>query len=202
MISHFKIADDFDVLPLQESLKRQPELFGQHVQRAQMYLSPHAAMKDIWVRYNDIGNYTDLTNFNEEHDPVWYPAYYKIPEIKPILFKLMALVEGERLGGVLITKVPPGGTIAPHTDTGWHAGYYSKFYIPIQNEEGACFGFADGTIKPTLGDVWCFDNSVPHWVVNESQQDRIALIVCIRTENYPRQQYDSKRTIQEFLGNL
>lgn len=202
MKSHFKIADDFEVLALQEALKRQPELFGQHMQRAKMYLSPHAAMKDIWVRYNDITNYTDLSTFNDEHDSTWYPAYDALPELKPIIFKLMSLVQGERLGGVLITKVPPGGRIGAHTDSGWHAGYYSKFYIPIQNAEGAEFGFADGIIKPKLGEVWNFDNSVPHWVNNDSGEDRLSLIVCIRTDNYPRQNYDSKRTIQEFLGNL
>lgn len=202
MKSHFKIADDFDVLPLQEALRRQPELFGQHTQRAQVYMSPHAAMKDIWVRYNDIAKYTDLTSFNDEHDPVWYPAFYAIPEIKALLFKLMALVEGERLGGVLITKVPPGGRIGVHTDAGWHAGYYSKFYIPIQNEPGARFHFADGVIAPNLGEVWCFDNSVPHWVENDSEADRIALIVCIRTDNYPRQQHDPIRRIQEFTRDV
>ena len=202
MKSHFKIADDFDVQPLRESLGKHPELFGQHLQRAQMYLSPHSAMKDIWVRYNDIAKYTDLSTFNDEHDSVWYPAAQDIPEVKALCYRLMALVKGERLGGVLITKVPPGGRIEPHTDAGWHAEYYSKFYIPIQNEEGASFGFADGVIRPKLGEVWCFDNSVPHWVTNDSDQDRLSLIVCIRTDHYPRQNYDSKRTIQEFKGNL
>jgi quercetin dioxygenase-like cupin family protein len=201
MKSHFKIATGFNVCPLREALNAQPELFGQHVQRAQTYMSPHAAMKDVWVRYNDITKYTDLTHFNDEHDSVWYPAYDKLPELKQIVFRLMGLVNGERLGGVLITKIPPGGSIAPHTDSGWHAGYYSKFYIPIQNGEGAKFCFADGEINPSLGDVWCFDNSVPHWVENNSTEDRIALIVCIRTEEYPRQLHDSKRTIQEFKEN-
>lgn len=190
--SHFKIADDYDVLPLQKALKKQPELFGQHLQRAQMYLSPHAAMKDIWVRYNDIAKYTELSKFNDEHDSVWYPVIESIPEVKPLVFRLMQQVQGERLGGVLITKVPPGGRIGVHTDAGWHAGYYSKFYIPIQNNCGAVFGFADGEIRPNLGEVWCFDNSVPHWVENESTEDRLSMIVCIRTENFPRQEHVNK----------
>lgn len=188
MNSHFKIAEGFDVLPLQQALKSNPQLFGQHRQRAEAYISPHTAMSDIWVRYNHIDNYKDLARFNEEHDSVWYPAYREIPEIKPLVFGLMSLVQGERLGGVLITKVPPGGRIEPHTDHGWHAGYYSKFYIPIQNAEGATFSFPDGVIRPSLGDVYWFDNSFPHWVENNSKEDRIALIVCIRTELFPTQQ--------------
>jgi hypothetical protein len=179
--SFMKIAEGINVLPLQMALARQPELFGRRKQRAEAYVSPHTAMTDIWVRYNDFKNYTDLATFNDEHDSVWYPEYHAIPQIRPIIFWLMNHVEGERLGGVLITKVPPGGRIEPHTDHGWHAEYYDKYYIPIQNDEGAIFGFEDGVIAPQLGEVYWFRNDVPHWVENNSNRDRISLIVCIRS---------------------
>lgn len=184
MQNFLKIAAGLNVLPLQLSLIRQPELFGQHKARADQYSSPHTEMSDIWVRYNDIKNLADLTTFNNEHDSVWYPAYYALPELRPILFGLMSLVEGERLGGVLITKIPPGGKIAPHVDRGWHAEYYEKYYIPIQNDEGAVFGFEDGVIAPALGDVYWFYNGNSHWVENNSARDRIALIVCIRSHKF------------------
>jgi len=35
-----------------------------------------------------------------------------------------------------------------------------------------------------LGDAWWFDNSVVHWVENNTDSDRIAMIVCIRTEMF------------------
>jgi hypothetical protein len=94
----------------------------------------------------------------------------------------MHIVDGERLGGILITKLPAGGHIARHTDAGWHAQYYDKFYVPILNHKGSVFGFDDGIIEPELGEAWWFDNSNPHWVDNKSDCDRIAMIVCIRTE--------------------
>lgn len=183
--SFAKIACGFDVMPLQLALKRQPKLFGKYNLRADGYSSPHAQMSDIWVRYNPIDKYLesgDFSKFNDEHDAEWYPAYYALPQIRPIVFALMALVEGERLGAVLITKTPPGGSIAKHIDSSWHADYYDKYYIPIQNAPGATFNFEDGTIYPQLGEAWWFDNSVPHWVENNSNEDRIAMIVCIRSD--------------------
>jgi len=184
--SFAKIACGFDVLPLQLALKRQPKLFGKYPFRQAGYgESPHTNMTDIWVRYNKIDKYLeagDFTGFNDEHEAEWYPAYYALPQIRPIVFALMALVQGERLGAVLITKIPPGGRIEPHIDTGWHAEYYDKYYIPIQNAPGATFNFNDGIIYPQLGDAWWFDNSVPHWVENHSNEDRIAMIVCIRSD--------------------
>lgn len=184
--SFARIAQGVNVMPLQTAINRQPHLFGQHGSRASAYGSPHAAMSDIWVRYNDIAN-LDPANpaaFNEEHDAVWYPAYYALPQLRPILFDLMAYVDGERLGGVLITKTPPGGRIERHVDSGWHASYYDKFYLPIQNDGGATFNFEDGVIVPQLGDAYWFRNDVPHWVENRSERDRIALIVCIKTHRY------------------
>ena len=56
-----------------------------------------------------------------------------------------------------------------YVDNGWHAGYYDKFYIPIQNADGAVFAFDDGVIAPKEGDVYWFDNSVPQWVENNSE---------------------------------
>ncbi len=174
-----KIAEGVNVIPLQLALVRQPELFGRNNERASSYGSPHSAMSDIWVRYNDRKNIG--AGFNNEHDSVWYPEYFSLPELRPIIFCLMSLVEGERLGGVLITKIPPGGKIVEHVDTGWHAGYYEKYFIPIQNDNGAIFGFEDGIIAPNLGDVYWFRNDNKHWVENNSQRDRIALIVSIRS---------------------
>ena len=185
---HFlHIAKGIDVDALRLSLESNKELFGQHKERAVTYDSPHTAMSDIWVRYNDIAHIGPT--FNDAHDSVWYPAYSAIPELKPIIFGLMKFVSGERLGGVLITKLPPGGEIATHVDRGWHADYYEKFYISIKNEPGAVFRFPDGDIKAVAGDVYWFDNSVPHSVVNHSAEDRIALIVCIKTSEYTREMH-------------
>lgn len=168
--------------PLRAALEAKPHLFGQHTARATAYGSPHTEMSDIWVRYNDIKNLGPA--FNDEHDSVWYPAYDELPELRKILFTLMACVEGERLGGVLITKIPPGGQIAPHVDRGWHADYYAKFYIAIQNDPGALFRFPGGDIVATPGDCYWFDNSVTHSVINDSGRDRLALIACVKTRHY------------------
>lgn len=178
-----RVATDLDVLPLQTAILRQPKLFGKYPQRGNFEGSPHSEMKDIWVRYNDVEPYLkkgSLDGFADEHDSVWYPSAYAIPQVRKVVFDLMRIVEGERLGGVLITKLPPKGIIEKHSDGGWHAEYYDKYFVPILNEEGATFCFEDGVIHPKIGEAYWFDNSVPHWVENNTDSDRIAMIVCIR----------------------
>lgn len=180
------VTDALDVMPLQVRLRAHPELFDRRPQRRIGPGSPHSRMVDIWARMNAYDNVIadwDEARF-KPHESVWYPEEKEIPELKPLVYDLMRIVEGDRLGAVLITKLPAGEKIAPHVDGGWHAGHYSKFFVPIQNGSGARYCWSDGYIEPSLGEAWRFDNSVPHWVNNDSDEDRIALIVCIKTDRF------------------
>lgn len=187
MSTHELVCYDLDVSQLKAEILSHYEEFDKYNQRRVFENSPHAQMTDIWARYNDINPFLEkgsLVGFEAEHDSVWYPVIEKIPAVKKVVFDLMSKVDGERLGGVLITKLPVGGHIERHTDAGWHAQYYDKFFVPIQIQEGAVFGFDDGDIHAKEGEAWWFDNSNPHWVTNNSKCDRIGMIVCIRTEKY------------------
>jgi hypothetical protein len=65
------------------------------------------------------------------HESIWYAPADVLP-VRDIVFPLMAAVRGERLGGVLITRIKPGQICKPHTDPGWHARYYEKFAVQIE----------------------------------------------------------------------
>jgi len=185
MKAYNKIHSDLDVSLARKEIGNNADLFGEF--NARKDASPvMAQMDDIWLRYGDIvevtktGDYSKIAN---EHDSIWLKD---LPECKKICFEIMKLVNGERLGGVLITRLPVGGEILTHTDAGWHADYYDKYYVPLENEKGSVFGFDEGDIEPDLGDVWAFDNSYNHWVKNNSNKERIAMIVCIKQEKYTR----------------
>lgn len=181
-----KISSGLDVNPAIGELERNSHLWGEINYRREGKGSPHFEMVDIWVRYGDILGMVksgDYSRVADEHDSEWL---HDLPAIRRICFDVMAMVDGERLGGVWLTKLPPGGVISPHIDGGWHAGYYDKYYVPIANEKGSVFCFEDGEIDPDVGDVWHFDNSKVHWVENNTPTERIALIICIKQSKYIR----------------
>ena len=180
-----QIASGVDVAPLLLAIKQHPELWDEFTPRKSVEGSPHTAMQDIWVRYNDIRKFPDgdLTHFNDPHYPVWYPAYDVLPQLRPIIFGLMARVEAVQLGGVLITKIPPGGRIDPHVDAGWHVEHYNtKLYIVLQSNEKCLNRVEDEVVNMKPGEVWWFDNRIEHEVVNNGDDDRITLIVCMRRD--------------------
>ena len=175
------LASGYDVAALAAQLAAHPEAWNRHTMRTDAYQTPHKAVDDIWVRYNDWANFHgDPQAFNAEHESSWYPVIAVLPEAWSLARRVMRDVGGARLGGVLITRIPPGGEVAPHIDTGWHAGYYEKFAVQIASNERQAFCFEDSELRPLPGDLYTFDNSRLHWVTNDSDESRITLIICIR----------------------
>lgn len=172
----------FDVSSAMAEIEAHPELWNQHTLRIDRYQTPHKSVSDIWVRYNDFANFEkDAHAFTQlPHDSVWYPCIENLPAVKNLVIDVFRHVVGEELGGVLITKIPPGGRVEPHIDTGWHAGYYDKFAVQIKGNKDQAFCFEGIELRPLTGDLYTFDNSQTHWVINDSDEERMTLIVCIR----------------------
>lgn len=171
------IASGFDTSALVQNLQRD-SLWNRHGERKKVYA--HSGMSDIWVRYNDITNLGP--KFNDEHESVWYPVYEEVHEFKPLIEDVYELVVGKKLGGVLVTKIPPGRSVLPHRDSGWHAEFYEKFALQIQGHPDQAFHFEDQELRPLTGDLYTFNNSYTHWVTNDSPIDRITMIICIKRD--------------------
>ncbi len=170
-----------DVGDLLAQLEAHPEAWDQHTMRTQAYETPHKGVSDIWVRFNAWENFKDnIASFNAPHESVWYPVIEDLPEVRVICGRLLAYLGGGKLGGILITRIPPGGQITPHTDHGWHAENHDKYAVQVKGNKQQAFCFEDAELRPEPGDVYTFDNSRPHWVVNSSDDERITLIICIR----------------------
>jgi uncharacterized cupin superfamily protein len=174
-------AGAFDVKPLQEQLAAHPELWDGITLRKAHPKSPHREVEDIWVRYNPLENYHgDMEAFNGPHVAKWYPVVKQLPAAKDLSLGLMKMLGMSKLGFVLITHLAPGKQVYPHVDGGWHAKYYEKFCIQVKGNQNQAFCFDDGELRASPGDVYWFKNSFPHWVTNNSDQERISMIVCLR----------------------
>lgn len=177
---HFLKIGETDVAPVVEALARAPQLWDQHRLRTEHPGAAHAQVNDIWLWFNDIDP-AALAAVADDRDTVPYPAWAALPQVRPIIFDLMRRVSGVRLGRVLITRLPPGGRIAPHVDGGAPATYFDRYQIALQSLPGVLFRAGDEQVGFATGEVWMFDNTQEHEVINNSADDRLALIVDIRS---------------------
>jgi hypothetical protein len=185
---HFlKVADSIDVYPLLTELYQQPGLWNQHTFRQTTPGSPQTEVDDILLRMQPLdGSEAD------KRECVTFAAWHALPQVRPLVFGLMARVEGERLGRVMITRLAPGHRIPPHADVGPYAvqydtvRYYSRFHIVLQADAGSLFRAEDEVTHMAPGTCWWFDNAVEHEVWNDGALDRLHLIIDIHTASSPR----------------
>jgi len=173
MDNFYRLASGIVVSPLMAQIKANNDLWGENPMRAEYTGSAHSDVVDIWLRFNE----TDPFNGLEAVD---YPAFTRLPSVRSIIFGLMGMVEGERLGKCIITKLKPGGVIAPHIDEGLSPEYYQRYHIPLNSEPGSLFLCGDEIVGMQTGDVWWVNNREMHEVKNNSADDRIHLIVEIK----------------------
>ncbi len=147
--------------------------------------SPHINTKTILCRMTDELRNGELdphalvgVNTLEALD---YPAYEKLPSVRRLVSTLMAQVSGERLGRVMVVKLIAGEGIEPHIDEGEYPKYYDRFHITLQcGVNGALYQVGEDKFRMLAGQVWWFQNLVSHQVYNDSNIDRINIIVDIK----------------------
>lgn len=178
-----QLAENIPVAALLLDLYRQPALWNAHDARTAAE-GPFAGTDDIHIRFRDPAELVSREAYAEPFRCVWYPAWQALPHLRPIVFGLMARVEAVELGGVMITRVPPGEQVKPHTDKGrFHAEFYNiKVYVPLMTNPAVVSTCADEVVVMRAGDAWSFPNDLVHSTVNDGDCDRVTLIVCMRVE--------------------
>jgi hypothetical protein len=168
---------DIPVSSLYWLLQSNPQIWNQVQERTKDKTSPHHGLDDIWVRYGEVADvYTDAPHVSK-----WYPAE-ELLKVKPLCLNIMREYNGVELGGVLITRIPPGSICKPHKDLGWHARTYDKFALQITSAPNQLFCFENEQLETRPGDLYWFNNQEEHWVLNTTRYERITMIICIRIE--------------------
>lgn len=172
------IARGINIFPLLLELQRQPQLWNRNTARTESSESPHREVDDIWVRFGR----GEHVSAETPHESYWLDSADLLPEAKTHSRVIMGLVRGDALGGILITRIPPGRKVHPHRDLQWHAKEYDKFALQIESHQQQAFCFEEGQHITAPGDLYWFNNQETHWVLNDSPIARITMIVCVKLD--------------------
>lgn len=178
-----RIAHGIDTMPIMLDLMRAPDLWDQNRTRTTFEGTPHGQSSDIWVRFRSPVELEGPQSHKEEYRCVNWPAWHRLPSLRPLIRALKHTVDAVELGSILVTRLPPGATILPHSDQGsWAAERYNtKLHVTLAGRSHSICG--DELVEMVAGDVWTFDNLRLHSVVNpDDGADRVALIASMRCE--------------------
>ncbi len=182
-MSRFRLVHaGLDTAPMLAELAAHPMLWDEHPERRAAPGSPHARMTDIWLRARARDDLGEPDAFRLPHRPVFYPAWRALPSLHPVVWSLMASHKGVELGNVLLTRLPPGEAIGTHADHGWAVEWFDrKFYAVLRGNARCVNTCEDEEVAMRTGEVWEFENRVPHGVENYGASERISLIVTLRS---------------------
>jgi hypothetical protein len=191
MENFLKIAENIDIFPLLLAIHRQPDLWNAVPLRTQTPGSPHASASDVLIRFQPLDG-----SLKDPRACVWYDAASRLPQVRPMVYGLMARVEGDRLGRIMLAKLEPGHNIQPHSDVGEHplqyerVPYWGRYHIPLTSDPCVIFRCGQEFLHMQPGEAWHFKNYVEHevfWTEGYGPETpaRIHLIVDIHTANEP-----------------
>lgn len=194
-MQHFmKIASGLDPWPLLHALQTQPELWNRDGVRNH-WQSVHKDVDDILLRYNAWKDGEDyLDKVCSSLAMVDYPAWYRLPPAQVFVYGLLGKVLGIHLGRVMISRLRPGGTIPAHSDRIEPAeaafpdrvppaAYFERYHVVLQSGPGSIFFAGEEQVTMMPGEIWWLDNQAVHGVINNSADDRIHLIIDVRTRH-------------------
>jgi len=178
------IHEGLDTSAINAELAASPDLWDAHKDRTSAADGVMAGTSDIWIRYFPRETLTEPAAYLKEGRCVFYPAWFRLPSIQPVVFTLMGMFRGVELGGCLISRLPPGGVVKPHSDgAAWSANFYNRKFYCILDSNPDCLNVTeDEQIVLPPGSVTLFDNLSTHAVYNRGQTERINLIITLRSE--------------------
>jgi mannose-6-phosphate isomerase-like protein (cupin superfamily) len=189
MQNFLRLTSGLPVMPLLAAIRRKPEIWKADTYLRNYPQGPFGEVESIILRFPPVTVY-ELEDDAKKHlsdrryDPhecVDRLEYKVLHEARPLVMNLMAFVQGERLGRVMINKIAPGGRIFPHADTEEHASYWTRHHIVLQGMPGCAIRCGDEQMEFRSGDCFWFNNKIEHEVLNNSADDRISMVVDIRT---------------------
>lgn len=176
----YKLTEGIQVLPFMAALARQPGLWNADPLRQKFENSPHTQVDDVLLRF---GKIEEGVSIGDNLEAVDQPALAKLPNVKKLLLDTMRLVDGTRLGRVIVTRLEPGKKISPHADVlGDYSKYYTRFHLVLQGLPGSLFNCGNETVNMLTGELWWFDASAEHSVINNSRDDRVHMLIDVRID--------------------
>jgi hypothetical protein len=180
-----QLAAGVNITPLLHQIYLHPELWNQNTLRTAHEQSPHSQCDDILLRFQMRPDAADpvyrSVGIVDDPECFWYPAWDVLSEAHRHIFDLCRTVSAERIGRIIISRLPPGGVIPAHEDGGAVVQVYTRYQIPLQSLPGCVFECDEEKVQMASGDVWWFENRRRHSVINNSATDRISLICDLQT---------------------
>lgn len=128
--------------------------------------------------------YTDITllyNLPDSLTEVFGKFHIKEKLIEDMglqtLFSTLTQETGRRLGRAMLIKLPAKKSIASHIDRGYHLETCDRIHLPVITDNNVKFIINETVYPMPAGVVARINNNIWHGVENNSEKDRVHLVM-------------------------
>ncbi len=185
-----KLAENINVMPLLNALDRKPELWEADTFLRKFPQGPFGDTSTVFLRFQshvEVKTAEELELYKQNrlaghdlHECPWRKEIMELPEARGHILGLAASLGATRIGRCMINRLKAGGKVFPHKDSPEHASYWSRYHLVLQSEVGNVFRCENETVHMRPGELWWFENANEHEVLNNSNDDRIHLVMDMR----------------------
>jgi len=174
MSFNFKLCGNIDVADLKDNLIGMD--WGEHTIRQSLGVHKNTeTLEVIW----------DWQSLETDKIGKIHTNYYKL-DMESFLEKIKPIYESNYGDGyfirILLVKLKANSNIEPHIDGGYSLMTSKRTHIPIITNSEVTFIVGGETKYLKEGEIWEIDNSKEHSVNNNSNVDRIHLIMDYTTK--------------------
>jgi hypothetical protein len=172
-MDNYRFLSKIDIIDLKNKIKELPnEMWDEHILRQTLF-EPHKHTQTLEIMW-DMGS-LEINKVGKIHS-----NYYKL-DMELFLNKLKPIYELNYGKGyfvrVLLVKLKSNTNIATHIDNGESLINCKRTHIPIITNELVSFTIDNEKKYLSEGEIWEINNTKEHSVNNDSNEDRIHLIV-------------------------
>ncbi len=167
-ISQTKKIGFSDASALSQRLEERLERWDSYMEREKKYRELGEG-KTIPLLYNRENADSFIPEFHRENRDLW-------DLVRPVLREIERNQGSGYWCRAILVKLEAGGKIAAHVDPGWPFCVQRRFHWVVGTNEKVvmiCNGVQEHF---GLGEIWTFNNKLPHAVMNGGEMSRVHLI--------------------------
>lgn len=173
-MKNFKTLAVIDVSFIKEEIEANSFLWPHYRFRSEYPGSAHEDTDCILLRNQPNPNTVEANNIT---DCVWNSNLEYFPVIEDLLEDIKESFSISEFGRIMLVSLYPQGVISEHIDEGNYSDNYSRMHLSIVSREGNVFYCGSDSKHIQEGELCWFNHKVAHKVINNSDSERIHLII-------------------------
>jgi len=109
----------------------------------------------------------------------------RLPVASAFVDELCRSMNG-RMGRAVMANLKPHGVVYMHTDDGLYWLLRDRYHLVLKSTRGSRLTAGDEEVRMQAGELWWFDPTVPHQAFNDSDDDRIHIIIDVMSRRSMR----------------